>query len=208
MRKGLNSWEAAKDSAMERSLESSMDTPAAEMLNDTEQSGTLDFLAHQIRFEPRAQEKAILDKMDEQIDRLLAITYQDIDESVAHFYQTLSSVENDFSRLTSVELERMILQIQRIIYLATDTVSSLYNDAYWADRVQQDEYWNAYRELDGKATIGDRQSHAYGKTQDSRFYYYLRYMIWKRMSDRMSALRDLQKTLEFFRSRTIKDKPF
>ena len=115
-----------------------------------------------------------------------------------------------FSKGEPVDLERIILTVQKVIYLATDTVAELYNDAYFADRVQQDEYWSAYKRYEGKgkATVGDRQAHAYEVTRDSRFYYYYRFLLWKRLSEKLSALSALQKTLEWFRSRSIKERPF
>lgn len=216
LRKGLGNWDAAKDAAMAAGLGSSLELVAEETFNDRDQSGTLAFLSHTMRLQPRSEEAGVLDKLTTQINKLMLHAYGDIDQVVAHFYDQLQ----EFNKMEPVELERAILQIQKVIYLATDTVSSLYNDAYFADRVQQDEYWAAYRGLapeetedgsarpSGKVTIGDRQAYAYAKTRDSRFYYYYRYLVWRRLSEKLSALRDLQKTLEWFRSRSIKDKPW
>jgi len=208
-RRGLKSWEAAMtDNASATGIGSSLDIPVGRSLNDIEQSGTLDFLAHVMRFDPRKTEVEILDKLNDQIDTLMKHAYRDIDDLIDNFYMKVDEVKDDFSQLASVDLERMILGLQKVIYLATDTVSSLYNEAYFADRIQQDEYWASYRKPESKATIGDRQAHAYEETRDSRFYYYYRYMLWRRMSEKLSALREMQKTLEWYRSRTIKDRPF
>jgi len=104
------------------------------------------------------------------------------------------------------ELERMILLIQKVVYLSNELVTKLYQDAYFADRVQQDEYWTAYKELEGtKPTIGDRQAYAYEKSQDSRFYYYYLFMLWRRLNEKLESLKSLQRTLEFSRSRTSKE---
>jgi hypothetical protein len=204
LRKGLNSWDAARDAAMGTGLDASIDIPNDQSLNMTEQSGTLDFLSHSMRLEPRREEAGVVSKLNEQIQTLMRQSYGDIDDTIEEFFERVQ----DFNKMEVLELERTILSIQGVIYLATDVVTSLYNDAYFADRVQQDEYWAAYKSLDGKATIGDRQAHAYEATRDSRFFYYYSYLLWKRMSEKLSALRDLQKTLEWFRSRTQKDRPF
>lgn len=205
-KRGFDSWSGLKDigdKAMADGLDSSLDIPAEDTLNDTEQSGTLDFLRHRMRFNPRKPEQDILDKLNDQLDRLIGHTYGGIDDSIGKFFVRLEEIGN-FAQLEPVELERMILEVQKIIYQATDVVAALYNDAYFADRVQQDEFWNTYRELDGKATMGDRNAHAYASSRDARFFYYLSYMLWRRLNDKLVALKDLQKTLEWFRSRSIK----
>lgn len=211
LRKGLNNWDAAKDAAMGSGLETSLAIPDADALNDTEQSGTTEFLAKRMRYNPRREEREILDKLSDQNEKLMSQSYGKIDKAVASFFDKLDAA-GDISNLEAVELERMILDIQRVIYLATDVVSSLYNDAYFADRIQQDEFWQAYRadDIDGlaKPTQGDRNAYAYSMSRDARFYYYYNFLLWKRLSDKMGSLRDLQKTLEFFRSRSLKDRPF
>lgn len=206
MRKGLDAWEKARDAAMGSGLDSSVEIPNAQALNDTEQSGTLDFLAHVMRFEPRQVEADIVAKLNGQIDHLMTLKYGGIDKTIEDFFNKVE----EFSKMEPAELERTILMVQKVIYLATDTVAELYNDAYFADRVQQDEYWSAYKryESKGKATVGDRQASAYEETRDSRFFYYYRYLLWKRMQEKLSSLSNLQKTLEWFRSRSIKDRPF
>ena len=206
LRKGLGSWESAKDAAMGSGLGASVDIPSEQSFNETEQSGTLDFLSHSMRLQPRQEEAGVVDKLAEQIDMLMQRSYGDIDSSIEAFFKKLE----DFNKVEPVELERIILTVQKVIYLATDTVAELYNDAYFADRVQQDEYWSAYKRYEGKgkATVGDRQAHAYEVTRDSRFYYYYRFLLWKRLSEKLSALSALQKTLEWFRSRSIKERPF
>lgn len=174
-------------------------------LSETEQSGTLDFLAHLMRLEPRASERPILEKLNAQIDEYITLSYGSIDQSIDRFFQKINIDDNSFSQIDALELERTILQIQKTIYSVTEFVSNLYNEAYFSDRIQQDEYWSAYREADLK-TKDDKQAYAYHKTKDSRFYYYYRYMIWKRMSEKLSSLKEMQKTLEFFRTRTQKDR--
>lgn len=215
-RRGLGNWDLAKDAAMASGLDSSLSITDYDTFNVTEQSGTLEFLAHRLRLEPRSAEAGVLDKLNSQIELLMNKSYSDIDHTVDDIYDKLQ----DFSKMEPMELERAILTIQKTIFLATDTVSSLYNDAYFADRVQQDEYWAAYAELGpeesedgasrktGKVTIGDRQAYAYEKTRDARFYYYYTYLLWRRLSEKLSSLRELQKTLEWFRSRTQRDKAF
>lgn len=209
-KRGLGNWDALKevgDNAMGDGLDSSLDVPVEEALNDTEQSGTLEFLKKRMRFNPRQTEQDILDKLNGQLDRLIGHSYGDIDQTIDKFFARLEEL-GDFSKLEPVELERMILELQKVIYQATDVVSALYNDAYFADRVQQDEFWSAYRTLDGKVTMGDRNAYAYSESQDSRFFYYYSFLLWRRMHDKLAALREFQKTLEWFRSRSIKDKPF
>lgn len=206
LRKGLGDWAKVKDAAMAGGLDSSIDLPGGSMFNSQDQSGILDFLAHQMRLEPRAQEAHIIDKLNAQIDALMVRSYGDVDQAVSQFFEKVESL----SKVDPMELERTILAVQKVIFLATDTVATLYQDAYLADRVQQDEYWAAYKNLEkeGKSTIGDRQAHAYEKSRDARFYYYYSFLLWRRVSEKLGALRDLQKTLEWFRSRTIKDKPW
>jgi hypothetical protein len=130
--------------------------------------------------------------------------YGDIDQAVSNFFDKFDGS----NKMEPGELERMILSIQKVVYVATDMVANLYQDAYFADRVQQDEYWAAYRsdDLPSKATIGDRQAHAYEKAQDSRFFYYYSFLLWNRMNSKLSILKDLQRTLEFQRNRTQKDR--
>lgn len=201
MRKGINKLDLSGE------LEKVEFTAANENqeLSETEQSGTLDFLAHLMRLEPRASERPILEKLNAQIDEYIALSYGGIDASLEHFFKKINIDDNSFAQIDPLELERIILQIQKTIYSVTEFVSNLYNEAYFSDRIQQDEYWSAYREADLK-TKDDKQAFAYHKTKDSRFYYYYRYMIWKRMSEKLSSLKDMQKTLEFFRTRTQKDR--
>lgn len=201
MRKGLSKLE------LSGGLESVDFTAANDNpdLSTTEQSGTLDFLAHLMRLEPRASERPILEKLNAQIDDYIAMAYGGVDDAIERFFKKINLDDNSFSQIEPIELERIILQIQKTIYSVTEFVSNLYNEAYFSDRIQQDEYWSAYREADLK-TKDDKQAFAYHKTKDSRFYYYYRYMIWKRMSEKLSSLKDMQKTLEFFRTRTQKDR--
>lgn len=201
MRKGLNKLELS--GGLENvDFTAANDNPD---LSTTEQSGTLDFLAHLMRLEPRASERPILEKLNAQIDDYIAMAYQGVDDAIERFFKRINLDDNSFSQIEPIELERIILQIQKTIYSVTEFVSNLYNEAYFSDRIQQDEYWSAYREADLK-TKDDKQAFAYHKTKDSRFYYYYRYMIWKRMSEKLSSLKDMQKTLEFFRTRTQKDR--
>lgn len=204
LRKGLGNWDAVKDAAMGDRLESSVDLHPEQTFNDQVQSGTTDFLSHKMRMQPRSSEAGVLDKINDQVEKIIDRYYQDIDVAVDEFFTKVESL----SKMEPGELERTILAIQKVVYHATDVVTSLYQDAYFADRVQQDEYWQAYRsdELPSKATIGDRQAHAYEKSRDARFYYYWTYLTWKRIADKLSTLKDLQKTLEWFRSRTQKDR--
>jgi len=203
LRKGLGNWESARDAAMGSGLNSSMDMSAAQSFNEAEQSGTLDFLAHRMRMQPRSQESGIIAKLDEQIDVLMTRNYGDIDEVISKFFEKLESS----SKMEAAELERVILSIQKFIYVGTDMVTNLYQDAYFADRVQQDEYWTAYRsnDLPNRSTIGDRQAYAYDRSQDARWYYYFVYLIWRRIDEKLKTLKDLQRTLEFSRNRSSKE---
>ena len=205
LRKGLGNWDAVKDSAMGSGLDSSVDIPNGKVFNQTEQSATLEFLSHKMRLQPRSQEAGVIDKLNEQIDALMVRNYGDIDEVIAKFFEKVESS----SKMEPGELERVILSIQKVVYTGTDMVTSLYQDAYFADRVQQDEYWSAYRSneipVSGKITIGDRQAYAYDKSQDSRFFYYYSFLLWRKVSEKLSTLKDLQRTLEFQRNRTSRE---
>lgn len=201
MRKGLNKLEFSGELG---SVDFSAVNDNSE-LSTNEQSGTLDFLAHLMRLEPRQSERPILEKLNAQIDDYIAMAYKGVDDAIERFFKRINLDDNSFSQIEPIELERIILQIQKTIYSVTEFVSNLYNEAYFSDRIQQDEYWSAYREADLK-TKDDKQAYAYFKTKDSRFYYYYRYMIWKRMSEKLSSLKEMQKTLEFFRTRTQKDR--
>jgi len=189
-------------------LDSSLDIPAGRSFNTIEQSGTLDFLAHRIRLQPRSEEAGVLAKLEEQVDRLMVRNYGDVDEVIAKFFD---KVENQ-SKMEPGELEWVILSIQKVVYTGTDMVTSLYQEAYFADRVQQDEYWAAYRSneipISGKITVADRQAFAYDKSQDARFFYYYSYLLWRKVSEKLSTLKDLQRTLEFQRNRTQKDQRY
>lgn len=203
MRKGLGDWAKVKDAAMGSGTESSMDIASADTFNGTEQSGTLDFLAHHLRLNPRAAETGVIDKLNTQIDTLMARSYGDIDEVVIKFFEKVES----YSKMEPAELERTILTIQKAVYVATDTVVNLYQDAYFADRVQQDEYWQAYKGYEAvkKPSIADRQAFAYEKSRDSRFYYYYVFLTWRKVSEKLSSLKDLQRTLEYQRNRTSRE---
>lgn len=205
-RKGLGDWDSVKDNAMGSGLNSSLDISAQNTFNDIEQSKTLDFLQHRLRLQPRSAEAGVIDKLNEQIDKIMIHNYGDIDEVVDKFFTKME----EHGRMEPAELEHMILMIQRVVYTANDVVVGLYQDAYLADRVQQDEYWAAFKapekdEKVTKITIGDRQAYAYEKSQDSRFYYYYMFLLWRRVSEKLSTLKDLQRTLEFSRSRTSKE---
>lgn len=204
LRKGLGNWDAVKDVAMAGGLDSSVDLSPVNAFSGTEQSGTIEFLAHRIRLQPRTAEAGVLSKLEEQIDKLLAHNFGDVDAVIAKFFDQVESS----SKMEPGELERVILSIQKVVYVGTDVVTDLYRDAYFADRVQQDEYWAAYRtdDLASKATIGDRQAYAYDKSQDSRFFYYYSFLVWQKVSKKLDTLRDLQRTLEFQRNRTQKDR--
>lgn len=208
LRKGLGNLEAIKDRAMAGGLGSSLDLPSNSVFNDQDQSGIIDFLSHAMRLQPRAAEADVIEKLNGQIDTLMARSYGDVDQAVEKFFDGIGSL----SQVDPQQLEGTILAVQKVIFLATDTVASLYQDAYFADRVQQDEYWAAYKGYvdpnEKKASIPDRQAHAYEASRDSRFYYYYTFLLWRRVSEKLSSLRDLQKTLEWFRSRSIKDKPW
>lgn len=195
MRKGLSDWEAAKAPNFTNS----------EFEEEQEMSNTDAFLVHRMRLELRKQEKEVINKLQAQSDALIQKTYGDIDQFINRYYTLIESVGYDITRIDPLELERLILSIQKTVYLASDTVSQLYNDAYIADRIQQDEYWDAYKEP-ATGTKDDRQAFAYGKTRDSRFYYYYRYMTWKTLFEKLNGLRELQKTLEFHRSRIQRDR--
>lgn len=183
---------------------SSLDIPAGRSFNGTEQSATLDFLAHKLRLSPRSEEAGVLDKLESQITSFVEQNYGDIDLVVKEFFDKV----DDSPKVDGRDLERTILAIQKVIYVSTDTVSRLYQDAYFADRTQQDEYWNAYKAYDasGKKTIADRQAYAYEQSRDARFYYYYVYLLWRKLEEKRTALKDLQRTLEFQRNRAVKDK--
>lgn len=203
LRKGLSNWDAVKDNAQGSGLDASIDIPGDKTFNDTEQSGTIEFLSHAMRLEPRSQEAGVIDKLNKQIDELMAQNYGDIDKAVEQFFEKVEQP----SKAEPAELEYVILSVQKVIYLATETVAQLYQDAYFADRVQQDEYWAAYKGMQKeKDTAGNRQAFAYESSRDARFFYYYSYLIWRRVSEKLSALKDLQKSLEWYRSRSLKDK--
>lgn len=195
MRKGLSEWEAAK----------APNFTDAEFEEERDLSNTDAFLVHRMRLELRKQEKEVINRLQNQSDELIRTTYGDIDKFIERYYGLIESVGYDITRIDQLELERLILSIQKTVYTASDVVSQLYNDAYIADRIQQDEYWDAYKEP-ATGTKDDRQAFAYGKTRDSRFYYYYRYMTWKALFEKLNALRELQKTLEFHRSRIQRDR--
>lgn len=195
MRKGLSNWEAAKP----------VDLSGTVFDEDEELSRTDAFLINRMRLELRSQEKQVIEKLEKKSEELLKNAYGDIDTVIDRYYRLVETVGYDVTRIDPLELERLILTIQQIVYRASDVVAQLYNDAYIADRIQQDEYWDAYKEPP-TGTKDDRQAFAYSKTRDSRFYYYYRYMTWKRLFEKLTALRELQKTFEFHRSRIQKDR--
>lgn len=166
-----------------------------------------DFLARGLRFEPRKEEKATLDRLSDRIDQMMSDHYGRVDSDIDAFFKKLEEGEG-FGKLEAGDLERLILEIQKTIYLVTDVVASLYTDTYFAEKIQRDEFWAAYQKLDGKATISDRNAHAYAQTRESRYYFYSVYLVWHRIQNKLSALKDLQRTLEWFRNRSIRDKPF
>lgn len=207
VRKGLGNWAAMKDNAMAGGLDASIDLASTETFNGTEQSGTIEFLAHRLRLNPRAEEAGVIAKLETQIVAFVEKNYGDIDSIVLAFFDRIGASD----RPEASDLEGTILAIQKVIYVSTATVSKLYQDAYLADRVQQDEYWAAFKELQKtpdltKITIGDRQAYAYEKSRDSRFYYYYIYLLWRRLDEKLDSLRNLQRTLEFQRNRAVKDK--
>lgn len=213
-KRGLGSWDgidAAADAAvLAHTAATSIHTPDINTLpEEGRQSDTTGFLSKEFRFQPRRSEALIISRLSDQINKLVTHIFGEADRSIERFYKN-AALENgghDFSRLSGEELEAAILSIQRSIYLAADQVSQLYNDAYFASRVQEDEYWESYRKpVDGDQK--DRQAFAYRETKDSRYFYYYRFMLYKRLSDRLNSLKDLLKTLEFFRSRALKDRIF
>ena len=192
-RKGLKEWNSAR--------EAFVDFSTAEKAEIPEGPDTQQWLPS-----PKVEGDIVI-QLNQQIEQLMKSAYGNINNTIENFYQKLE--ENgirDFSRMEPLELERLILDIQKVIFVASDIVAELYNDAYWADRVQQDEYWQAYREPKSVKAKEDRQSFAMQETRDSRFFYYYRFMVWRRLSEKLSALKDLQKTLEFYRQRVQKDR--
>lgn len=210
LRKGLHSWKSAKETALSEGLgdNSSQPSPVYGMddtLTDEEPTSTLEFLGRFIRFKPRTNEEFVVNKIKNEIDTFITHFFAETDSAIAFYYKNLEEGQYDVTRMDPLEIERLILSIQKTVYQASDLVAELYNDAYFADRVQQDEYWEAYRQpMSG--TKDDRQAYAYQETRDSRWYFYLRYMLWRRLSERLSTLKELQKTVEFHRSRTQKDR--
>jgi len=156
---------------------------------------------------PKIDDDETLVKLNKQVDDLMATAYGTINDNITQFYNTMGGASDlDFSRLEPLSLERLILNIQQVVFLASDIVAELYNDAYWSDRTQQDEYWRAYKEPKSAKTKEDRQAYAMEQTKDTRFYYYARFMVWRRLSEKLTALKDLQRTLEFYRQRIQKDR--
>jgi hypothetical protein len=143
-----------------------------------------------------------IQQLNEQIDKLMGVAFGNINHQIENFYNQTQ----DFSKMEPLELERLILSIQKVAYVASDIVAELYNDAYWSDRKQQDAYWRYYREPKSVKAKEDRQSYAMEQTRDARFYYYARYMVWRRLSVKLNALKDLQRTLEFSRQRSQKER--
>lgn len=166
---------------------------------EEEWTSTLEFLSQYIRFEPRDAEADIIDKLNLHIDKLMENEFGNIDGQIRKFHDSFNKGE-----VNARSAESLILEIQKVVYLTSSLVSQLYNDAYLAEKIQEDEYWEAYRQPTNVKTKDDRQAHAYQQTRDSRFYYYYRFLLWRRLSEKLNALKELQKTIEFHVTRVGK----
>jgi len=202
LRKGLSRMkqqDAIEDDIEDKSL-----------YEEGDNSVVLDFLSSEIRLHARNIEADIVAKIDLAVDDAVKKLFGEVDAAISRFYDLARTDEGtyEFTRLNGFELEEAILTLQRTSYINSDVISSLYGEAYFADKVQSDEFWEAYRNAPSARTKEDKQAYAYSQTKESRYYYYYRYLIWRRINDKFSSLKELQKTLEFFRTRALKDKIF
>lgn len=190
-KKGLQDWTAARNAFTDFSEAEQSEN--SETVEDSQWLNTPKVEGPEVR------------QLNEQVDKLMDLAFGNIDDNVKKFFDTMESKEdNDFSRMEPLELERLILSIQKAIYVASGIVAERYNAAYWSDRIQQDEYWKAYREPKSVKAKEDRQSYAMEQTREERFAYYIRFMLWRRLSEKLNSLKDLCRTLEFYQQRNSK----
>lgn len=201
MRRGLRAFESVKD------------FQEPEFLDDLETDFTK-FLNSNIRMRARRGEGTIVAQLEQESEKIVKQIFGHADTALEIFYRKASVVDQstgeyhyNFAKLDAVDLEDAVLTIQREIYLGTDILAKLYSEVYLAWRVQEDEQRDAYsKPMDG--TAGDRQSVAHRATRDQRYYFYYKFLIWKRLQVKIEALKDILTTLTYYRSRQIREKAF
>lgn len=115
----------------------------------------------------------------------------------------------DWRRVDGMDVETAIMGLQIAISHGVDEVTKLHGRAAMAWTLKEDEYWDAYRKSLG-GTVNDSTAAAMRATKDSRYYYYVVWMIWQRSEKKLEAIKQAKRDLEFMRQRLVKeaDTPF
>ena len=192
------------------------------------------FLEHEIRYQPRRSEGKVIAEIERVADEVIEYLFADTERQIDEFYTLVRKVEmhdvgggllmpkfgedgrpvwardddgnfiEDWRTLDGMDVERLIMALQRVIMEAGEEVERLRSRMLMAQAVKEDEWYEAYRSvLDG--TVKDREAFANRNTRESRYYFFFAYWVWRRADQRLESYRSFKKDMEFMRSRFLKD---
>jgi len=178
-----------------------------------ERQDILDYL-RTFEFEPRKEERAILDRIESHIGQHVGILFEESDKIVDEYYhfvrarKTISEEEvqyiDDYSRLTGQDVESFIGRLQHVIYNLSNEVSKLHMQAQLSYSVWDDEYWQSYRNAPSGGTINDNIAHARSLTKQSRYIYFFTYYYYKMANDKLEQVSKMRQVIEFTAQRVMR----
>lgn len=109
----------------------------------------------------------------------------------------------DWSLLDGMDIEKSLLDLERVKLLVSTQVSELYAEALFAKNIYDDRWHDEYESmLDG--TQGDRSARAVRNSSEEKYHSFFRYLLWERANTFLKELQNLMRLLERIRDWRIR----
>lgn len=185
-----------------------------------------DFNKKDLYWEERPEERFILDKIENRVDKFVDESFGSVESILSQFYtsaRVILTVDpdsgapvyqsdpitgefvEDWRQLTGQEAETAIWRIQRILDSIERETARLYGRAQFSYYSWDEEFWEEYKKPIA-GTQYDRIATARSKTRESRFFYFAQYCFYYQVNERMQTLKRLQKRIEDAVQRRLYDR--
>ena len=178
-----------------------------------------------IDFRWRASDEKILDQIRGGVDHMFQHMYRDMTVIIDNFYTEMKTPEinpdtgmsvkdgggrlvfqkdsngkdiEDWSQLTGQDIEKALLDIERLKLDLTQRVNHLLNEAVFAKHIADDSHQDAYAEL-VEGTVGDRNAHASRKSREDKYHAFYRYYLWSCAKVFLDEVNNFSRLLERIR---------